>query len=90
MFYYLQSVHRIWMKYAASSRKDPNLNQEIIRNLDLVIPPLVEQEQIVASIESKLNSLETVIKCSEKQISLLQERKQIIINDVVTGKVKVL
>ena len=89
MFYYLQSVHRIWMKYAASSRKDPNLNQEIIRNLDLVIPPLVEQEQIVASIESKLSSLETVIKCSEKQISLLQERKQIIINDVVTGKVKV-
>ena len=89
MFYYLQSVHRIWMKFAASSRKDPNLNQEIIRNLDLVIPPLVEQEQIVASIESKLSSLETVIKCSEKQISLLQERKQIIINDVVTGKVKV-
>ena len=89
MFYYLQSVHRIWMKYAASSRKDPNLNQEIIRNLDLVIPPLVEQEQIVASIESKLSSLETVVKCSEKQISLLQERKQIIINDVVTGKVKV-
>jgi hypothetical protein len=29
------------------------------------------------------------IESANKQIALLQERKQIIINDVVTGKVKV-
>lgn len=90
MFYYLQSVHRIWMKYAASSRKDPNLNQETIRNLDVVVPPLEEQECIINAIQEKLKSIGTVIEIFEHQILLLQERKQIIINDVVTGKVKVL
>lgn len=89
MFYYLQSVHRIWMKYAASSRKDPNLNQETIRNLDVVVPPLEEQECIINAIQEKLKSIGTVIEIFEHQMLLLQERKQIIINDVVTGKVKV-
>ena len=35
-------------------------------------------------------AMPTKPEAEEKQISLLQERKQIIINDVVTGKVKVL
>ena len=35
-------------------------------------------------------AMPTKPEAAEKQISLLQERKQIIINDVVTGKVKVL
>lgn len=89
MRYYLQSVHRIWMKYAASSRKDPNLNQDIIRNLDIVLPPIEEQKTLIESIGEKMQSLTSVVEMHLRQISLLQERKQIIINDVVTGKIKV-
>ena len=37
-----------------------------------------------------VGAMPTKPEAEEKQISLLQERKQIIINDVVTGKVKVL
>ena len=37
-----------------------------------------------------VGAIPTKPEAAEKQISLLQERKQIIINDVVTGKVKVL
>lgn len=58
-------------------------------NIFCVCPPIVEQKEIAAYIKSKtFNLTETINKISTK-ISLLQERKQIIINDVVTGKVKV-
>ena len=53
------------------------------------IPPINEQNQICSYIESNTVCLnEAIINCRSK-IALLQERKQIIINDVVTGKVKV-
>lgn len=90
IFYYLQTIHPLWMKYAASTRKDPNLNQETIRNISVVLPPLNEQMLIVNKINLHLSQIDTVLSNVIKQISLLQERKQIIINDVVTGKVKVM
>ena len=52
--------------------------------------PKEEQNQIVSHIERMFVNIDRAISNATKQISLLQERKQIIINDVVTGKVKVL
>ena len=89
IFFYLQAIHPLWMKYAASTRKDPNLNQETIKNIGVVLPPLSEQDLIVNEISLHLNKIDTILSNIIKQISLLQERKQIIISDVVTGKVKV-
>lgn len=53
------------------------------------LPPYQEQKDIVDYIEASTRNIKTAISNAEKQISLLQERKQIIINEVVTGKVKV-
>jgi len=53
------------------------------------IPSLEEQLFIVDAINSSCKPLNEAIINANKQISLLQERKQIIINEVVTGKVKV-
>ena len=55
-----------------------------------VCPPLNEQVEIVKYVKSKTNKLILAINKIQKTISLLQERKQIIINDVVTGKIKVI
>lgn len=53
------------------------------------LPSIEEQKKICDFIDERTKKIkETIINC-QKQISLLQERKQIIINDVVTGKVKV-
>lgn len=90
MFYYLQSIHSIWMKFAESTRKDPNLNQQTIRSISVILPSVKEQQNIVDYIESLNSGLNTAVSNIYKQISLLQERKQIIINEVVTGKVKVI
>ena len=53
------------------------------------LPSMQEQLMIVEYIDSSTANIKTTITNAEKQITLLQERKQIIINDVVTGKVKV-
>lgn len=58
-------------------------------NISFFIPPIDEQKQIVDSLKSICLPIDNAISNATKQITLLQERKQIIINDVVTGKVKV-
>lgn len=55
-----------------------------------VIPSHKEQIEIAEFVERKINPLKETISMIEQKINLLQERKQIIINDVVTGKVKII
>ena len=58
-------------------------------SIPFFIPPINEQIRIVESVKKDVETLEQTIIDSYKMIALLQERKQIIINEVVTGKVKV-
>ena len=60
-----------------------------VRQLYLALPDITEQNSIVEYLNNKVGIIDSEICVVRKQISLLQERKQIIINDVVTGKVKV-
>lgn len=53
------------------------------------LPPIDEQKQIVEYLNKELVRINQTIDATNNQISLLQERKQIIINEVVTGKIKV-
>ena len=90
LFYLLSSYDYFnWLQTIALASAQPKLNKENIRSLQILLPPRVEQEQIVRHIQDKIKPLELAISVAKQQISLLQERKQIIINDVVTGKVKV-
>lgn len=67
----------------------PKLSQSNLNCVKLPIPPILEQKQIVDYLCKRTRKIDEAIKESNKMISLLQERKQIIINEVVTGKVKV-
>ena len=67
----------------------PKLSQSNLNAVKLPIPPLEEQKSIVDYLAQRTEKIDLAIVNATKQISLLQERKQIIINDVVTGKVKV-
>ena len=69
-----------------------------IQNLDIAsllskeyifVPPKSEQQAIVAYLDKQMQRFDSAITNCQRQITLLQERKQIIINEVVTGKVKV-
>ena len=65
------------------------LYKDDVKALNVVLPPLDVQNSLVDWIEDKIIDIERAIDCIKDMISLLQERKQIIINDVVTGKVKI-
>ncbi|MBR3490976.1 MAG: restriction endonuclease subunit S [Bacteroidales bacterium] len=60
-----------------------------LKRLYLALPPIEEQIKVVNYLDGQIDAIDNEIEVINKQISLLQERKQIIINEVVTGKVKV-
>lgn len=68
----------------------PKLSQSNLNAVKLPIPPIEEQQSIVKYLEQRTEKIDISISNATKQIALLQERKQIIINDVVTGKVKII
>lgn len=67
----------------------PILNQSSTGLIDIVLPPKSEQQQIVTYLDGEMQRFDSAITNCQRQITLLQERKQIIINEVVTGKVRV-
>ena len=51
---YLHFYRPFWMLKASGSRQDPNINQIIIKNAVIPIPPFAEQKRIVARVEELL------------------------------------
>lgn len=63
-----------------------NLKQEYVNNALVILPPIHEQEKIAEFLDEKTEKIDRAIAQKEKMIALLKERKQIIIQDLVTGK----
>ena len=59
---FIQYYRPNWMKMAVGSRKDPNINQVIIKNALFPLPPLAEQKRIVAKIEELLPYCDQLVK----------------------------
>ena len=87
--FYVFSVAKTDLILQSRGGGQPNISQDTIKNERVIIPPIQEQRSIVSFLNKMAIPIERSVLIAEKQISLLQERKQIIINDVVTGKVKV-
>lgn len=66
------------------------LNSSIVKDIKIAIPPTIEEQKaIVDYVKMRTKPINNAISCLQSTISLLQERKQIIINEVVTGKIKI-
>jgi type I restriction enzyme S subunit len=61
----------------------PNISQELIRSLRLPCPSAPEQTAIAAFLDSKTAQIDQAVAIKEKQIDLLKERKQILIQNAV-------
>lgn len=53
------------------------------------IPPLSDQQQIATYLDTKCSKIDHIIATQKKKIAYLQELKQSLITNVVTGKIKV-
>lgn len=65
------------------------LNQKLIANAFVVHPPKKEQELIGKYLEDKTSQIDKIIINLQTQITTLKELRKTLINDVVTGKIKV-
>jgi restriction endonuclease S subunit len=88
--YYTKSgIYDNWKKSIFIQATIPNIGAEKYANLQITLPSIKEQKDIVKHLDVETGKINQVVRNCKNQISLLQERKQIIINEVVTGKVKV-
>lgn len=66
-----------------------NLHLEKIKELTINLPPNSEQQEIVSYLDKQTFSIDKAIIQKQEQIQKLKEYKQSLINEVVTGKVRV-
>ena len=69
----------------------PTISQEKINSFPVVIPPEIEeQKEVVNFIDQKTAQIDTAISGIRQEIALLQEYRQALIFEAVTGKIKVI
>ena len=64
----------------------PHLFQRDIRKFDLLIPPLLEQEQIIAEIESRFSVVDQVENIGRMSVKQAGHLRQTILKDAFEGK----
>ena len=57
---------------------------EDIKNSLIIFPPLSEQQKIAQFLDDKIAKIDQAVDLAEKQIALLKEHKQILIQNAVT------
>jgi type I restriction enzyme S subunit len=65
-------------------REGQNIDYNELKNSIIPLPPKEEQDQIAKFLDNRLSKINRFIKAKKKQIELLKELKQAIINQVVT------
>lgn len=71
------------VKLSAKTTVD-SLRLPFLQNFPLAVPPLVEQAGIANFLDQKTAHIDAAISLKERQVALLEERKQILIQQAVT------
>lgn len=66
-----------------------NLNTATIGGIAIPVPPVEEQEEIVAELDSRLAASDRLLHVIRNQIALLQERRQALVAAAVTGQLDI-
>ena len=86
VFYYFVAKRQdlISMAYGGGQ---PNISQDIIKNFKIPLPPLQEQKEIAEFLDKKCEKINSVIEKTKKQIELIKEYKNTLINEAVCGRI---
>ena len=66
-----------------------SLSQELLKNLDVLLPNFEEQKEIAEYLDDLTGKIENAVLIKYSEIEKLKEYKTTLINDAVTGKIKV-
>ncbi|WP_337032740.1 restriction endonuclease subunit S [Paenibacillus illinoisensis] len=90
LYYFLSSSYiRDNIKVVTSVTAIPMISQEQINNFVIVIPSLEEQLEIADYLKGQSKQIETIIDKINIQIKKIQEYRQSLISEAVTGKIDV-
>ena len=89
MYYTQSGLFSNWKDSSFIQSTIQNINAEKYSMLPMLVPPLPEQTNIAAYLDKKCATIDKQISKVEKQIELLNEYKQSVITECVTGKRKV-
>lgn len=87
-FYFLISASSK-IRSSMTGGAQAGINQEDVKFLDLLLPPKSEQEEIAKYLDHKTATIDAIVGNISKQIETLKQLRKTLINDVVTGKIKV-
>lgn len=81
--YLLESLN---LNHYSNKNAQPLITGTDIKNIRVGIPSQKEQQQIVSFLDQETKRIDTLIEKTAKQIDLLKEYKEALINEVVTGQ----
>jgi type I restriction enzyme S subunit len=67
----------------------PILTKSDLENVEMILPPIEEQEKIVEYIDTHITKIDKLVSIEQRRIETLKEYRQSLISEVVTGKFKV-
>ncbi|NPD86376.1 hypothetical protein HNS38_16510 [Lentimicrobium sp. L6] len=88
-FYFLKENIEYMLQKIPTGMGIPHLNPLLLNNFHCPVPPIVEQKEILKILDYKTTIIDKITKNITTQITTLKELKKTLINDVVTGKIKV-
>lgn len=90
LMYCLQSfVGQTQLRQLLKGGNREGLSGESFKNFYVLLPSPNEQQQIANYLDTKCSKIDHIIATQKKKIAYLQELKQSLITNVVTGKIKV-
>ncbi|MDL0113956.1 restriction endonuclease subunit S [Campylobacter felis] len=64
-----------------------SITKSILKEIQCLLPPLQEQEEIAKFLDSKVAQINSAIEKTKRQIELIKEYKNTLINEAVCGRI---
>lgn len=65
----------------------PKISQEKIKELTWAVPPLVEQDAVIAYLDSHLERIDQLLEVIDRSVRCLEEFRSALITAAVTGQI---
>jgi type I restriction enzyme, S subunit len=87
--YYLSNLRNIGFFSSSKTRVNKTYNQTELKELEIIVPSLKEQNQITEYLNQRVNNLNSVISKIITIVNRLQEYRTALISSTVTGQIQV-
>lgn len=87
--FYLLRASKEQMLMIAIGGTQPNISQQLLKNLKIIVPMYDEQLKIIDFLDKKCSEIDSIISKKERQLDLMKEHRKSLIYEYVTGKKRV-